>query len=254
MMIVDRREFIKLAGFAALGLSGTLPAGLVRDIGAAEIKTGIRWAMVIDIKKCLENDVFDACVQACRKVHNIPEIKNSKHEIKWIWTEKYEHAFHEQHHKYTDKDFHDKSVLLLCNHCDDPPCVRVCPTQSTWKRADGIVMMDMHRCIGCRYCMAACPYGSRSFNWFDPRKYLDESKLNPEYPTRTKGVVEKCTFCAERLVKGLKPACVEACHNDELIFGNLNESHSKIRKVLEDNYTIRRKPSLGTNPQIYYIV
>ena len=97
--------------------------------------------------------------------------------------------------------------------------MRVCPTQATWKREDGIVMMDWHRCIGCRYCMAACPYGSRSFNWLDPRPYIHNP--NPEFPTRTKGVVEKCNFCAERLGTGRPPACVEACPEKALVFGDL---------------------------------
>ena len=91
-----------------------------------------------------------------------------------------------------------KPVLVLCNHCDNPPCARVCPTEATWKRDDGIVMMDWHRCIGCRYCIAACPYGSRSFNWQRPA--AASRQADPDYPTRTKGVVEKCTFCDERLV------------------------------------------------------
>ncbi|MCD6319198.1 MAG: 4Fe-4S dicluster domain-containing protein, partial [Candidatus Desulfofervidaceae bacterium] len=115
-----------------------------------------------------------------------------------------------------------------------------------------IVMMDMHRCIGCRFCMAACPYGSRSFNWQDPRPFI--KKENPEYPTRTKGVVEKCDFCAERLDKGLLPACVEACKEKALIFGDLGDPNSEVSKVLRSHYTIRRKPGLGTGPQIYYIV
>ena len=100
--------------------------------------------------------------------------------------------------------------------------------------------------------MAACPYGSRSFNWKDPRDIVKE--MNPEFPTRSKGVVEKCNFCAERLAKGLVPACVEACSNKELVFGDINDPHSEVREMLRTHYTIRRKPELGTKPQIYYIV
>jgi molybdopterin-containing oxidoreductase family iron-sulfur binding subunit len=99
--------------------------------------------------------------------------------------------------------------------------------------------------------MAACPFGARSFNWVDPRPYVKER--NPEYPTRTKGVVEKCTFCVERLAKGLEPACVEAS-NGALIFGNLRDPDSEIRKILSSHYTIRRKPELGTGPSVYYII
>jgi molybdopterin-containing oxidoreductase family iron-sulfur binding subunit len=134
--------------------------------------------------------------------------------------------------------------------------VRVCPTQATWKREDGIVAMDWHRCIGCRYCMAACPYGSRSFNWMDPRPYIKNP--NPEFPTRTKGVVEKCTFCTERLAgpggHPRPPACVEACPEKALVFGNLADPRSPIRELLATRSHIRRKPELGTGPDVFYIV
>jgi molybdopterin-containing oxidoreductase family iron-sulfur binding subunit len=113
-------------------------------------------------------------------------------------------------------------------------------------------MMDWHRCIGCRYCVAACPYGSRSFNWVDPRPRIKE--LNPDFPTRTKGVVEKCTFCEERLAKGQQPVCVEACKDKALVFGNLNDPKSEIRELLRTRHTIRRKPELGTQPELYYLV
>ena len=156
------------------------------------------------------------------------------------------------------EEMEHKPFLLLCNHCEKPACVRVCPTKATFKRKDGIVMMDFHRCIGCRFCMAACPFGARSFNWIDPRGKNANGqpfikKENPEFPTRTKGVVEKCNFCAERLAKGLKPACVEAS-NGALIFGDLADPESEVRKTLHSNYTIRRKPELGTEPSVYYII
>jgi molybdopterin-containing oxidoreductase family iron-sulfur binding subunit len=143
---------------------------------------------------------------------------------------------------------------VFCNHCDNPPCTRVCPTQATWKRDDGIVMMDWHRCIGCRYCVAACPYGSRSFNWRDPRGALDGERIDPDYPTRTRGVVEKCTFCDERLAKGQMPACVEACTSNCLIFGDLEDPDSEVRAALRERHAIRRKPGLGTQPEVYYLV
>ena len=144
-------------------------------------------------------------------------------------------------------------ALLLCNHCDSPPCVSVCPTGATWKReSDGIVMMDWHRCIGCRYCMAACPYGSRSFNWRDPRPSIRE--ITADFPTRTRGVVEKCNFCEERLAKGEPPACVKACPVNAMTFGDAHDPASQVRRLLEANYSIRRRPSLGTKPQVFYLV
>jgi molybdopterin-containing oxidoreductase family iron-sulfur binding subunit len=113
-------------------------------------------------------------------------------------------------------------------------------------------MMDWHRCIGCRYCIVACPYGSRSFNFKDPRPGIDD--IDPAYPTRMRGVVEKCTFCDERLARGLEPACVEVCENDEIVFGDLNDPESKVRRLLSEQMTIRRKPGLGTEPEVFYIV
>ena len=137
---------------------------------------------------------------------------------------------------------------VLCNHCANPACTRVCPTQATWKRDDGIVMMDWHRCIGCRYCMAACPYGSRSFNFVDPRPYIANSESR--FPTRTKGVVEKCNFCEERLAEGKQPACVEACPEKALIFGNLARPElGNSRKCSASRFAIQRKPELGTGPR-----
>jgi len=146
--------------------------------------------------------------------------------------------------------------MVLCNHCDNPPCVRVCPTKATFKLPDGITMQDMHRCIGCRFCMAACPYGSRSFNWVDPRtaSNLRPDVPNREYPTRSKGVVEKCTFCSERLQAGKLPACVEAAPAGGILFGDMEDPNSDVRKIVTNKYTIRRKPDLGTGPAVYYLI
>jgi molybdopterin-containing oxidoreductase family iron-sulfur binding subunit len=145
---------------------------------------------------------------------------------------------------------------VLCNHCERPPCVRVCPTQATFKNDDGIVAMDQHQCIGCRYCLAACPYGARSFNWTDPRPFIKE--INDDFPTRTKGVVEKCNLCAERLARGELPACVEACRRvagpGANVFGDLADPESEVSNLLRTTNTIRRKPSLGTAPNVFYVV
>lgn len=192
------------------------------------------------------------CFDTCRREHNIPDIGNKKEEIKWIWTEPYGDAFPDQQHEFMAEDIKNNPFIVLCNHCDKPPCVRVCPTRATFKRQDGIVMIDYHRCIGCRYCMAACPYGARSFNFRDPRPYIKE--LNPAYPTREKGVVEKCTLCVERIDTGLPPACVEVCPAKAITFGDLEDPGSEARQLLKNRYTIQRKPELGTHPSIYYIV
>ena len=255
-MSADRRVFLKTAGLTALSVAGgkaLAQEGLAKDWLASGGLSAKRWAMVIDVRKCREEEGCTECTKACHHVHNVPELDNPKHEVKWIWKEPFEHAFHEQEHQYTTDEVKHSLVPVLCNHCDNPPCVSVCPTQATWKREeDGIVMMDWHRCIGCRYCILACPYGSRSFNWKDPRSFIDDTQ--DDFPTRMKGVVEKCTFCEERLVKGQMPACVEACKEHALVFGDLEDPDSEVRQLLKSNYTIRRKPGLGTEPEVYYIV
>lgn len=259
-----RRNFLKLAGISAFTLA-TKPvrnavassAGSNESAPAEMIKNekalvADHWGMVIDTRKLeTEADLYPM-IEACHKIHNVPvNIKNRNHEIKWIWSEEFGHAFPLTDLEYVNKKAEHLPFLVLCNHCENPPCVRVCPTKATFQREDGIVMMDFHRCIGCRFCMAGCPYGSRSFNFKDPRPFIE--KINPEFPTRMKGVVEKCNFCAERLAVGLRPACVEAS-NGALLFGDLSDPESEVRKALEENYAIRRKPSLGTGPSVYYIL
>lgn len=267
-MKISKRDFLKIAGVGLAGLS-IKPA--INVIAQAErpavaregggIFAGKRMGMVIDTKKCTSKDGCRDCINACNAVHNVPDIRDPKdpsradlqHEVKWIWNEQYKHAFPSAEHHFLDEENEKKPFLVLCNHCDNPPCVRVCPTKATWKREDGIVMVDWHRCIGCRFCLAACPYGSRSFNWFDPRPFVKQP-FNPDFPTRMKGVAEKCTFCEERLARGQLPACVEACKEKAIFFGDLNDSKSEVREALRSHFSIRRKPELGTMPQVYYLV
>jgi molybdopterin-containing oxidoreductase family iron-sulfur binding subunit len=253
---VDRRTFLGMAGISALAVAGppTL-ARLARSgerTGPAQPSQGTRWAMVVDPLKCQREDGCTDCIAACDRAHNVPQFPDPLREVKWIWREPFQKAFPEQASPYTAEAFRDRRVLVFCNHCDNPPCVRVCPTKATWRREDGIVMMDWHRCIGCRYCVAGCPYGSRSFNWVDPRPHI--ATLNPDFPTRAKGVVEKCNFCEERLARGEQPACVVECKEKALVFGNLADPKSEVREVLRTRYAIRRKPELGTRPEIYYLV
>jgi len=113
--------------------------------------------------------------------------------------------------------------------------------------------MDFHRCIGCRFCMMGCPYGARSFNWMDPQPLLKE--VNPAFPARMRGVVEKCNFCGERLALGKEPACVEAVkETGAIVFGDLNDPQSEIRRILDKEHTIQRQAALGTKPSVFYIV
>jgi len=267
MMEMDRRKFLKVIGIssiAAIGSDSLFELIYPKSIGAiaeeAGKKGGIQWAIAMDMN-LITDEILDRCIEECHKLHNVPNIGNSEEEIKWIWKEEYEHAFPDQKHEYVAEKLKTRLFPLLCNQCTNPPCVRVCPTKATWKRKDGIVMMDWHRCIGCRFCMAACPFGARSFNWWDPRKA--DPKLNPEfptnidYPTRTKGVVEKCTFCNERIDKGQIPKCVEVANEmkeGSMIFGNILDSESEIRSVLNKRFSLRRKPELGTGPNIFYMI
>ncbi len=253
-MDITRRTFLKIAGIslAGLGLRPALgtSAEQERFIQRAGILTAKRWAMAIDLKKC--PPTCEDCRIACHKAHNVPDFGNPKDEVKWIWKEPYGDVFPGQEHRYLAEGLKERPAVVLCNHCAEPACVRVCPTKATFKRPDGIVMMDYHRCIGCRFCVAGCPYGARSMNFRDPRPFIKE--LNPDFPTRTRGVVEKCNFCVERLEQGLAPICVGACKEKAMVFGDLENPDSEIRRVLKARYTIRRKPELGTRPQVYYVV
>ena len=126
-------------------------------------------------------------------------------------------------------------VPLLCNQCESPPCIPVCPVDATWKRADGVIVVDWERCIGCRYCMVACPYGARDFDWKGTQ------------------MVDKCTFCAHRLENGLLPACVEQCPAEAMVFGDLNDANSEVSKIVRTRQVQVLKPELGTNPKVFYI-
>jgi Fe-S-cluster-containing dehydrogenase component len=264
----DRRTFLKDLGLSAVGIAcGAGAVEAVRRSGQFPLanaeSSGTQWAMVIDIEKCLNEDVRDACVEACNREHNVPSIPDAQDEVKWIWSEQYAHVFPDQTHARTAPSLREAPVLVLCNHCTNPSCVKVCPTGATWKREeDGLVLMDMHRCIGCRYCMAACPYGARSFNWRDPREFVEtDAQGTPasDYPTRSVGVVEKCTFCAERIRVGETPACVEAAEGvpgaeGALTFGDVNDPNSGVSRILSDKNTICRRVGLGNGPNVYYVV
>ncbi len=260
----SRRKFLKVAGLSSFALGSGLATVLSADkacaktIGTYEKNSNAlkakRWAMVIDTRKLTDVSLMEDIATACHNEHNVPVTSGLK-EIKWIWNDTYGHTFPDDASSgaiLPDKVKAQK-FLLLCNHCSNPPCVRVCPTGATFKMEDGTVAMDYHRCIGCRFCMTGCPYGARSFNFVDPRKTLKAPYPNPKYPTRMLGVVEKCTFCTERLANGLMPSCVEASKGT-ILFGDLEDPNSTVRKALAENFHIRRKPTYGTEPGVYYII
>ena len=277
-----RRRFLKLAGLSAVAgigapsafnllfkgeVNASSPAshGTESQEGSGHEEaapTGVRLGMVIDVKKLAENPgLAQKCVDACHQIHNVPAFGNPKDEIKWLWVEKYEHLFPSHSHYRRNEEVHHLPFLALCNHCDNPPCVRACPTKATFKAKNGSVIMDFHRCIGCRFCMAACPYGARSFNWRSPREKDENGKLkfiknlNEKFPSRMRGVVEKCNFCAERIAEGLPPKCVEVTgETGAMIFGDMNDPNAEISQVLKETFTIQRKPSLGTLPSVFYII
>jgi molybdopterin-containing oxidoreductase family iron-sulfur binding subunit len=247
-----------------LGLGAVAAAKAQNDSPVAETEavvsqpaplpaTAKQWGMVIDTRKLRTPEQLAPVIEACQKAHNIPAFSDKKHEIKWIWEEHFHNAFPDQTNKYMAEKIEHGAFPVLCNHCENPPCVRVCPTKATFKRKDGAVMMDYHRCIGCRFCMAGCPYGARSFNYKDPRPGIREADYNPGFPTRSKGVVEKCNYCAERIAFGKQPACAEAS-GGAIVFGDLGDPNSEVRQALISSFSIRRKPSLGTEPSVYYIV
>ncbi len=270
-MEVSRREFIKLAGLASAGAvvtasSGALLTGCSPLVGMEdESLNDTNMGMIFIPSRC-EAGCHD-CIDACHKMHNVPNHDNKDHEIKWIWETELQHAFTEyMENELLKERMEHMPFLVMCNHCANPACVRVCPTQATFRRKDGLVLMDYHRCIGCRFCVAACPYGARSFNFKDPKKGLQDPVPNPNFPKRTKGVVEKCNFCAERDIHGSElPYCVEACANKKgsveasaLIFGDLDnpEFKERIEKIQKDEKLIplRRKEIAGTQPKVYYLV
>jgi Fe-S-cluster-containing dehydrogenase component len=144
---------------------------------------------------------------------------------------------------------------VQCQQCENPPCVRVCPVKATWKEPDGIVVVDYNWCIGCRYCIAACPYRGRVFNWAEPN--IPASEMNTEVHylgnrPRMKNVVEKCTFCIQRVRQGRYPACVEICPTGARKFGNLLDPNSEIRYLIENKRVFRLKEDLNTEPKFYY--
>jgi len=144
---------------------------------------------------------------------------------------------------------------VQCQQCDNPPCVKVCPVEATWREPDGIVVIDYDWCIGCRCCVTACPYGARHFNWTKPGLPADQVNPNTEYlgnRPRPRGVVEKCTFCIQRVRNGRYPACVEICPVGARKFGNLLDPEGEIRYIIENKRVFILKEELNTQPKFFY--
>ncbi|MDO8543990.1 MAG: 4Fe-4S dicluster domain-containing protein [Opitutaceae bacterium] len=204
---------------------------------------GRKWVMVIDLAKC---SGCANCTIACNKMHATSPDRH------WI------RVFRMQDSAHTAPYWFPKP----CFHCDNPPCTKVCPVGATFKRQDGIVLIDNERCIGCRFCMAACPYSTRYFNWARPDNTVHAGKTySPEtgVPRRI-GTVEKCDFCPEMASQGILPACVTSCDMAAIYFGDENEdavSNSeetvRLSRLLEQRAAYRYLAELGTEPRVYYL-
>lgn len=223
------------------------------------------FGMVIDLDRCIG---CRACMEACKIENNTPQASF------WMYVFRFEEG-----------EYPDTKVTFLprpCQHCENPPCVKVCPVGARFRRDDGIVLTDFERCIGCRYCVVACPYGVNSFNWKDPKEnyYLDwtDSDQGPAIdgavpPWRNpdlqivhgeeerltaggghfKGVVEKCTFCVQRVEKGLDPACVTTCPVRALVFGDLDDPNSEVSQYHQNREHFRLLEETGAKPSVIYV-
>ncbi len=216
---------------------------------------GTLFGYALDLSRCIG---CRRCVYACVKENN----QSRDPQIQWIQVlqmekEKGIDFAHSDVH-YNPEEVPEKGhfyVPIACQQCRNPQCVAVCPVKATWQEPDGIVVVDYNWCIGCRYCMAACPYGARHFNWGVPEVPVEE--INPEMHylgnrLRTKGVVEKCTFCIQRTREGKYPSCVEICPVGARKFGNLLDPESEVRYILENKRILVLKEELNTQPKFYY--
>ncbi|MDP2918617.1 MAG: 4Fe-4S dicluster domain-containing protein [Dehalococcoidia bacterium] len=219
---------------------------------------GTRFVMVIDAGACIG---CRRCVYACKTENNIPdtisppwiEVFQMKNEVDLTGTPSREDLKTGSTTSYTESPLPGMWYQpVQCNHCDNAPCVRVCPTGATYKTEDGFVLMDYEKCVGCRFCVVACPYSARRFNWIKPQ--VDQVNVNPLVPVRPVGVVEKCTFCVHRTRDGKLPRCVEVCPVGARHFGNINDPESEVAKIITDTPNFRLLEELNTQPNIRYIV
>jgi len=197
--------------------------------------------MVIDLTRCRPD--CTACLEACRKENNVAFFGDARWDVHLIRKVKIRRTY--------PAVSAEKPMLLLCNQCDRPPCVQACPVKATFQREDGVVLVDQHRCIGCRYCMIACPYNARDFNFKENREWP-----NKDRPRSSHGVPQSCTFCVHRLDVGQEPACVAACKKvgaNVLAVGDLNDPGSDVSRLIATHPVQGLREDLGTRPKVYYI-
>jgi len=214
----------------------------------------VLFGYALNISKCKG---YRKCVDACVEENNQGRDTQIQY-IRVLEMERGSMNLEESNHYYDPETVPQKGKFYMpvqCMQCENPPCVRACPVKATWKETDGVVVIDYDWCIGCRYCMTACPYWARHFNWNEPE--LPPEELNPVTHylgnrPRSKGVMEKCMFCVQRTRKGKQPACMEACPTGARVFGNLLDPESEIRYILENKTVFRLKEDLGTEPKFWY--
>jgi Fe-S-cluster-containing dehydrogenase component len=227
-----------------------------RDIRCHDVRPipGVVFGYGLNISKCRG---YRDCVYGCIEENNQDRGSQLQY-IRVLEMDQGDQNLEHADHYYDPETVPQEGKWYLpvqCMQCGNPPCVKACPVNATWKDDDGIVVIDYNWCIGCRMCMAACPYWARHFNWREPR--IPPEELNPDTAylgnrPRTKGVVEKCHLCVQRARRGRQPACMEACPTGARVFGNLLDPSSDIRYVLEHKRVFRLKDELGTEPQFWY--
>ena len=250
---MKRRSFLKAAGGLVLfsggfayGVPKMVPYHGIPPVEGSPLK-GKRMGMVVDLNACRED--CTACMDACRTENNVAKHDDKSIDIHLI--RRVDVTRELSPGEYPDRV---RKVLLMCQHCEHPPCAQACPVQATYQRDDQIVIVDAHRCIGCRYCMIACPYSVRFFNFLE--NPLEWDDLNKERPMRSHGVAEGCTMCAHRLDLGQPPACVEACREvgaNALDYGDLNDPESDISVKIAGGGAMRLREDLGTEPKVFFL-
>ena len=236
-----KRRALMIGGAAALGVLVAPGIRLVKIAAATAaarpegeaVSAKVRWGMLIDANRCDPN--CHECVVACERENGLPSPKRST-DVQWIRKVELKDR----------KNGRTMSLPVMCQHCADPPCVDVCPTGASFKRADGIVLVDRHSCIGCRYCVMACPYKARSF------VHEPVTTQRPEVP-RGKGCVESCTLCVHRIDRGDGPACAKACPTQAILFGDLNDPDSAISRRLREIRATQLRADLALDPAIHYV-
>ncbi|PNV68752.1 4Fe-4S dicluster domain-containing protein [Enteroscipio rubneri] len=206
-----------------------------------------RYGFVIDTTRCVG---CNFCSMACKVENNLPEDV-------W-WSRAYTDGGEVEQTPSGEwpDNLHMAFMTVGCQHCDNPACVKACPVGATYKDADtGIVRQDFDKCIGCRMCMAACPYsGVRTFNWEEPKYFLDFPVGSADAPKHQKGVVEKCTMCWHRIAKGERPACADVCRTLARHWGDFDDPDSEVSKLIRDRPYKQLLADEGTGPCVYYLV